>query len=357
VGGAASPAVQQSSGRRGRFNTHRTQHLFEDGGAVVPSGGELWATDAGPRDDVAAQWEHILSATYLPWTVAIPELPERNAFHGWVRRWWIDDILMADSRCGPCSGRRARHQLADTEGEFVFVMISQKGAMTLSQRDTVATLTPGDVVALDSTQRNHFTVPESLSLRGMVIPRVALDEVDGHPWMRDGVVLGPTTPAIRLLTNHLATLSEVLPGLGSATMSAARMAALELFVGALRSDSHVCSAASVRPALRSSIDRYIDSHLLDGAVTPAAIAAAHWVSIRTVNRVFSATGQTVGEVVRARRLARARADVTASDRPISEIAHRWGFSDTSHFSRTFKAHYGYSPTDYRNAYPLHRPAS
>jgi AraC family transcriptional regulator, positive regulator of tynA and feaB len=43
--------------------------------------------------------------------------------------------------------------------------------------------------------------------------------------------------------------------------------------------------------------------------------------------------------------------VTASDRPISVIAHRWGFSDTSHFSRTFKAHYGYSPTDYRNTYP------
>jgi AraC-like DNA-binding protein len=34
------------------------------------------------------------------------------------------------------------------------------------------------------------------------------------------------------------------------------------------------------------------------------------------------------EVVRARRLARARAEVTASDRPISVIAHRWGFSDT-----------------------------
>jgi AraC-like DNA-binding protein len=325
--------------------------------AAVSSGGEFWATDAGTRDDVAAQWEHILSATYLPWKVAIPELPHPDVFQGWVRRWWVDDILMADSRCGPCSGRRARHQLADTEGEFVYVMVSQKGAMTLSQRDTVATLTPGGVAAFDSTQRNQFIVPESLSLRAMLIPRAALDEVDGHPWMRDAVVLDPTAPATRLLTNHLATLTEVLPGLGSATMSAARTAALELFVGALRSDRHVCSAASVRPALRASIERYIDRHLLNGAVTPAAIAAAHWVSIRTVNRVFSATGQTVGEVVRARRLARARAEVTAGDRPISEIAHRWGFSDTSHFSRTFKAHYGYSPTDYRNAYPLRRPAS
>jgi AraC-like DNA-binding protein len=317
----------------------------------------LWATDADTRDDVAAQWEHILSATYLPWAVAIPELPGPDVFQGWVRRWWIDDLLMADSRCGPCSGRRSRHQLADTEGEFVYVLVSRKGAMTLNQRDTVATLTPGDVVALDTTRRNQFTVPGSLSLRGILIPRAALDEVDGHRWMRDGVVLDPTAPATRLLTNHLATLSEVLPGLGSAAMSAARTAALELFVGALRSDSDVCSAASVRPALRSSIERYIDRHLLDGAVTPAAIAAAHWVSVRTVNRVFSATGQTVGEVVRARRLARARAEVTASDRPISVIAHRWGFSDTSHFSRTFKAQYGYSPTDYRNGYRCHGRAS
>jgi AraC family transcriptional activator of tynA and feaB len=324
---------------------------------VVPSGGELWATDADTRDDVAAQWEHIMSATYLPWTVAIPELPHQGVFQGRVRRWWIDDILMADSRCGPFSGTRARHQLADTEGEFVVVMIIQKGAITLSQRDTVARLTPGDVAAFDSTQRNQFTVSESLSKRSMLIPRAALDEVDGRPWMRDGVVLDPTAPAIRLLTSHLATLSGVLPELGSATMGAARMATLELFVGALRTDSDVCSAESVRPALRASIERYIDRHLLNGAVTPAALAAAHWVSVRTVNRVFSATGQTVGEVVRARRLARARADVTASDRPISNIAHRWGFSDTSHFSRTFKAFYGCSPTDYRNTYGCEGTAS
>jgi AraC family transcriptional regulator, positive regulator of tynA and feaB len=349
-----SSVTQRCPAASGRFNTHRAQHLFElgrgRGGAVVPTGGELWATDAGTRDDVVAQWEHILSATYLPWTVAIPELPEQNAFRGWVRRWPIDDILLADSRCGPCSGRRARHQPADAEGEFVVVMIIQAGGETLSQRHTEATLTAGDVVAWDSAGRNRFTIPESLSKRSMVIPRAALDEVGGRPWMRDGVTLDATAPATRLLTSHLATLSEVLPGLGSAAMSAARVAALELFVGALRTDSDVCSAEHVRPALRASIERYIAQNLLNGAVTPAAIAAAHCVSIRTVYRVFSATGQTVGEVVRARRLARARADVTDSDRPISVIAHRWGFSDTSHFSRTFKAHYGCSPTDYRIAY-------
>ena len=101
------------------------------------------------------------------------------------------------------------------------------------------------------------------------------------------------------------------------------------------------------------MDRYIERHLLDGAITPQRIAAAHGVSVRTVNRVFNATGQTVGEVIRVRRLARAREELTESDRPVSAIAHRWGFSDSSHFSRSFKAHYGTSP----RGVPVERPVA
>jgi AraC-like DNA-binding protein len=189
----------------------------------------------------------------------------------------------------------------------------------------------------------------------MLIPWTALDEVGGRAWMSDGVKLDAAAPATRLLMTYLDTLTQVLPGLDSPAVSAARNAALALLVGALRADSDACSAEMVRPALRASIERYIERNLLGGTVTPAAIASAHWVSIRTVNRIFSATGQTVGEVVRARRLARAREDLTDSDRPISVIAHRWGFSDTGHFSRSFKAHYGSSPTDYRNAFRLDGP--
>ncbi|KAA1019651.1 helix-turn-helix domain-containing protein, partial [Pseudonocardia sp. EV170527-09] len=39
-------------------------------------------------------------------------------------------------------------------------------------------------------------------------------------------------------------------------------------------------------------------------------------------------------------------DTTARPRT-SAIAHRWGFSDTSHFSRSFKAAYGVPPSTWR----------
>jgi AraC-like DNA-binding protein len=50
-------------------------------------------------------------------------------------------------------------------------------------------------------------------------------------------------------------------------------------------------------------------------------------------------------VVRARLACLLREDPRVTDRPISDIAHRWGFRDDgSHFTRTFEGHCGHSPT-------------
>jgi AraC family transcriptional activator of tynA and feaB len=317
-------------------------------GTSPEAGSEFWAIDERARDDKVDRWQQALSAANLPWTVAIPGAPHLDGFGASIRRQWIDDIALVEVECGPCSGARTRHQLADTDGEFVGVLIVRAGAETTIQDGIEATITPGDGLAWDSTKPARFTSGTPVSKRSLLIPRAALDEVSGRTRVTGGVKLDRAAPATRLLMTYLDTLGQVLPGLGSDAVGTARTAALELFTGALRAGSDISSAVAVRPALRTAIERFIDRHLLDGAVTPAAIASAHGVSIRTVHRVFSATGQTVGEVVRVRRLARARDDLTSSARPISAIAHRWGFYDTSHFSRTFKARYGSSPAGYRN---------
>jgi AraC family transcriptional activator of tynA and feaB len=312
---------------------------------------ESWTT-SGQDDAVVDEWRTMLSATHLPWSVAVPPAGD-SAFAASVRRWWIDDLALVDCECGPCSGTRTRRELADTDGEFVVVLITLAGRETVSQNSAEACLKPGDAVAWDSTRPARFAVWEPLAKRSLLIPRAALEEVSGRALMSGGVMLDGGNPATRLLVSYLDTLSTSLPELDQGAISAARNATLELFIGALRSGSGVPAASSAQPALRAQMDRFIDRHLLD-AVTPHDIAAAHGVSVRTVNRIFNATGQTVGEVVRVRRLARAREELTDGDRPISSIAHRWGFSDTSHFSRSFKAQYGTSPSDYRSAAQLDR---
>jgi len=102
-----------------------------------------------------------------------------------------------------------------------------------------------------------------------------------------------------------------------------------------------------RPALRDAVDRFIEQNLLDEHLSPSAVARAHGLSVRTINRAFNATGQTVG--IRIRRLARARNELAERRQPIGTIATKWGFDDSSHFSRSFKACYGTSPKEFRDA--------
>jgi AraC family transcriptional regulator, positive regulator of tynA and feaB len=312
---------------------------------VTTTAYETWSTD--PTDQYSVEhWQGALSATHLSWSVAVPE--PGVGFTATVRRSWIGDLALVDCECDPCSGTRQRRQLAETEGEFVIILITRAGRETVSQGTAEVNLRPGDAVAWVSTEPARFAVWERLAKRSLLIPRSALAEVGARAWIEAGATLDGTAPATRLLTSYLDVLSHSLPELSPAAVTAARNATLELVIGAVHAEATVGSAAA-RPALRAAMDRYIDRHVLDHAIGAAAVAHAVGVSVRTVNRVYSASGQTVSEVVRARRLARARDELAESGAPIAEIASRWGFSDTSHFSRTFKAHYGDSPRSYREA--------
>lgn len=310
---------------------------------------EYWSTGRD-KSIVVEQWRDMLSATHLPWAVAVP--PDESSpavFEATVQRWWIDDLALVDCTCGPCSGSRTRREIAGTDGEFVVVLINRGGRETVAQGESEAGLRPGDALAWDSSQTARFAVQEPLSKRSLLIPRAALDEIVGRAQMTGGILLDGRKPATRLLVSYLDTLSATLPDLDPAAVGAARNATLELFIGALRTASDTPGSTVTQPALRAAMDRYIERHLVDSTITPARLARAHGVSVRTVNRIFTASGQTVGEVIRVRRLARAREELAGTDRPVASIAHRYGFSDASHLSRLFKAHYGTTPREYRAA--------
>jgi AraC-like DNA-binding protein len=98
--------------------------------------------------------------------------------------------------------------------------------------------------------------------------------------------------------------------------------------------------------LLGQILRYVDAHLGEPAMTPVEVAAALGISLRHLHRVFSATGNTLGDYVRTRRLEQCRADLLdprLREKTITEIAFYWGFSDAAHFSHSFRKQFGVSP--------------
>jgi AraC-like DNA-binding protein len=107
---------------------------------------------------------------------------------------------------------------------------------------------------------------------------------------------------------------------------------------------------SQQQVMRQRVHAFIRRHLADPGLTPMMIAEAHHISVRTLHRLFESSGCTIVEWIRTQRLHRCRrdlADAMSADQPIHEIASRWGFVSHPHFTRSFRAHYGMSPLEYR----------
>ncbi|GAA3420318.1 hypothetical protein GCM10018952_63000 [Streptosporangium vulgare] len=112
----------------------------------------------------------------------------------------------------------------------------------------------------------------------------------------------------------------------------------------------VVPPASRQRILLLRIHAFMQQHLADPQLSPATIAAAHGISIRTLHRLFQTQDTTVAAWIRTQRLNRCRRDLsdpTLHDRPIHAIATRWGFTDVTNFSHAFSTAYGLNPRDYR----------
>lgn len=103
-------------------------------------------------------------------------------------------------------------------------------------------------------------------------------------------------------------------------------------------------------ALLSRARQIIDERLTSPRLSPDLLARELGVSRSTLYRIFEPAGG-VARVIREARMkaaARAIADLESGVR-IGDIAHQFCFSSDAQFTRSFKAHHGYTPSEYRAA--------
>jgi len=89
-------------------------------------------------------------------------------------------------------------------------------------------------------------------------------------------------------------------------------------------------------------DTFAESFVLGDVARIAGVHSTH------LSRVFRENlGCTVGEYVRRLRVEFACRQILTTEISLSEIASRAGFSDQSHFNRTFKSLFNLTPREYR----------
>lgn len=248
---------------------------------------------------------------------------------------------------------RGKTEIRRDAGENYFLILQEEGKALMSQSETSCLLSPGDMVLIDSACPSEFTFfgdyNRQLSLH---LPRGEMHARFGYDLIRGGIALPRHDPTNLALC---AVMGKVFgePAINAASGSYLREAIFGL-IGAMLHErsgqtgfSGIDSDLSGARALASG-QAYIDSHYRNPELTIQDMAVDLGMSLRQLQRGFSAIGSTPSKYLLVKRLEHAKRgieDRRAGRRSdlISSIAYEAGFSDLSYFQRCFKKSFGMSP--------------
>ncbi len=246
---------------------------------------------------------------------------------------------------------RSPHLPADEEESLLVVTIAEGRQIVEAPQGTLIAR-PANLLLITSRHAGRIGSDRDVKKRVVHIPLQALRTLDTGGAVPDVLLLDTQENVLAALTmDYLAGMDNWLGARSSAETDAARNALMVLVAGCIRSArTDISGPSDLLPLLRRRLESWIVAHLSDGSIKVAELAAAHNVAVRTVHRAFASTGDTVGSVTRAHRIAAARQDLVTTSLPVTAIAHRWGFCDPSHLGRLFREVYSMSPGDYRERF-------
>lgn len=183
------------------------------------------------------------------------------------------------------------------------------------------------------------------------------------PMIIDPRLIGPIAPRVGYLSsapsinkvfcNLLASFAGAMEHMQQEELRPVELSLAQFLISCIiTSDKTVTlgGAAGNRAAHLNQIRLTIEAMLSNPDLDTKMIADQEGVSIRYLQKLFSASGQTFAKYVHQRRLERCREDLVSPNwqaLTITEICFRWGFNSSAHFSRAFRNHYGVSPRDFR----------
>ncbi len=251
---------------------------------------------------------------------------------------------------------RTTRDIRRDAGENYFLILQEEGKALMSQNDTSCLLSPGDMVLIDSACASDFTFfgdyNRQLSLH---LPRGEMHARFGYDLIRGGISVPRHDPTNLALC---AVLGKVFGQ--SASNVASNTYLREAIFGLIGALLHERSGQEGFAGIDSDLggaralaagQAYIDSHYRNPDLTIQDMADDLGMSLRQLQRGFSAIGSTPTKYLLVKRLEHAKRgieDRRAGRRGdlISSIAYEAGFSDLSYFQRCFRRAFATSPKSF-----------
>ncbi|TGA92604.1 helix-turn-helix domain-containing protein [Streptomyces sp. MZ04] len=311
-------------------------------------------TDSIPVPDRFGWWKDMAGQAIMPVSLRSPYASD---FKGRAETVQLPHSPSGTFTYSPMSAWRSPVQIRRQDPEDYFlVLVGGGSSIRLEQGRGIACLEAGEM-ALFSTSHplavefvDKGRPCQSTQFR---LPRTVLPLAGGRA---DGLLAEPLSTRSgsgALLVPYLKGLADAVRDCGPAEL--ARIGAIGVDLAASLLAAHLGDEDGLpvetrQAALLARINAFIDHNLPDPELRPAAVAAHHHISVRTLHQLFRSEPESVSATIRRRRLEHCRADLTDPGLrrlPIGEIAARWGFRHPADFSRTFRHAYGVPPSEIR----------
>jgi AraC-like DNA-binding protein len=276
----------------------------------------------------------------------------RQTFQAEIEAATLVDIGLVLFSNSPMDVARTTRDIAQSERDDLFVCRQVTGALGLEQDGRQVMLESGDITLLDPFLPYMAKFLTGSKLLVLKVPRRALEARIGKTRELVARSIRPFDSQHSWTSAFLAMLPDLAGNTTRAAEDTARELTLQLVASSLvkaTGSSQTC-ISSIRSMALLNVRAAIESRLSDPALDAATVAKAAGVSVRYANSLLAEENTSIMRLTRARRLERCRKaleDPLQNHRTLSEIAYGWGFSDMTHFGRSFKAMYGVLPRDYR----------
>lgn len=295
-------------------------------------------------------WRRIVSESFVPLDVTT-DRPDR--FHGGIRSRVIDEVALCEVSASSHNVLRTPALIASNDRKFFKLSLQLAGTGLLIQDNREAVLHPGDLAVYDTHRPYTMVFDDDFRSMVLMFRHELIDLPVEAVGQLTAVRMAGDTGLGRVISPFLVQLSRNLDQLSGGGGLRLAHNALDLVTTMFANELNTGTSSGAHPnrELLGRIRAHIDANLGNPDLTPATVAAAHFMSTRHLHNLFQSEGTTVAAWIRSRRLEHCRRDLrdpVCGSRPVAAVAARWGFIDAAHFSRVFKSAFGVSPSAYRS---------
>ncbi len=280
--------------------------------------------------------------------------PEKPGFVARLISHPLNNVLLSSALADTHKVSHSKTNIGDSNEQCFLLHLQYRGQSLHCHAGHEMTMNEGDFTVADSTRPYDIDLSHHNEMLLMKIPAPLmtsiLPEVEDHVGKKIDGTHGIGAIASQAVTN----LWKYREQLESSTETRIVHTVIEQLALSI---NHQNPADWPNPTMGEhhirGIKHYINAHLSDPNLSAVSIAKANKISVRYLHYLFSQQQQSLAKTILDQRLQQCAQFLRrASDRSnsITELAHHWGFRDSSHFSHKFKQRFGISPRKYRQQF-------